>query len=214
MEGTTMTKAVRLVGDLVGHPTMIPRYVSANLIKKSPIQMRLPWISFAAIDFLSKWLQESMNVFEWGAGGSTLFFASRVNRVVSIENDLNWYNQVHESLCTSLCSNVDLRLLPVSDGDIEQFKGTKYLFAVKESKWDVILIDGVLGYGSGGQFGSYRQACYRLAEECVLPGGIIVVDDIWMFPELSKINKANAYEEFKSVGPCRPGVTSTGVFFY
>src|SRR5437762_813163 len=168
MQGTTLTKAVRLISNFVGHPTMISRYFSGNLISRSPIQMRLPWISFAAIDFLSEWLQKSMDVFEWGAGGSTLFFASRVNCVVSIENDLNWYNQVHQSLRTSLCSNVDLRLLPVSNGDIEQFKSAKYLFAVTEKKWDVIMIDGVLGYGSGGQYGSYREACFRLAEEHVL----------------------------------------------
>lgn len=33
-------------------------------------------------------------VFEWGAGGSTLWFAQRARRVISIEHDLEWYLKV------------------------------------------------------------------------------------------------------------------------
>ena len=205
MDGTLVTKAFRLMGHFVEHPTMLSRYLSTNFFGRTPIELRLPWIAFTAIDFLNNWIQSSMSVFEWGAGGSTLFFASRTRNVVSVEHEVNWYNHVHEALCAHGCTNVDLRLLPFATCDVEQFNSSEYLLAVQEEKWDVIMIDGILGYGSGGNYGSYRQICFCLAEKYVLPGGIIVVDDIWMFPELRNINKASAYESFKSVGPCRPG---------
>ena len=40
-----------------------------------------PWITFAAAEFLSKLLSEQSRVFEFGAGGSTLFFCSTRRRV-------------------------------------------------------------------------------------------------------------------------------------
>jgi hypothetical protein len=213
MHGTLATKAGRLILDLVKHPMMVGGYLSSNVSKKAPIDLQLPWISFAAIGFLNNWLKESMEIFEWGAGGSTLFFASRTKNVLSIESDVTWYKDVRQALATSGYNNVDLRLLPLSN-EADVFDRSAYLRAIKEKKWDLVMVDGVLGYGSGGDFGSYRRRCFQLAEEHILSGGIIVVDDIWMFPELLRHAKAHAYQEFQSVGPCRIGVTSTGVFFY
>jgi hypothetical protein len=43
---------------------------------------------------------------------------------------------------------------------------------------------------------------------------MIVVDDSWRYPELRAKNRAKRFSVFQSVGPCRPGVTSTDVFFY
>ena len=48
----------------------------------------------------------------------------------------------------------------------------------------------------------------------IKPGGIIVVDDSWRYPKLRQENRAQKHRIFQSVGPCRPGVTSTDIFFY
>ena len=45
---------------------------------KSPLIDKRPWISFGAILFLEKILKKDMQVYEYGSGGSTLFFAQRV----------------------------------------------------------------------------------------------------------------------------------------
>ncbi|MDM8553380.1 hypothetical protein QUF75_01435 [Desulfococcaceae bacterium HSG7] len=58
---------------------------------KTPLKDVQPWIAFGAIRFLEKHLHEDMHVFEYGIGGSTLFFAKRVKAVVSIEHDKEWY---------------------------------------------------------------------------------------------------------------------------
>ena len=56
--------------------------------------------------------------------------------------------------------------------------------------------------------------CFERAENQIKPGGIIVIDDSWRYPGLRKKNRAKEFREFRSVGPCRPGVTSTDVYFY
>jgi hypothetical protein len=53
-----------------------------------------------------------MNVFEYGAGGSTLFIARRVRRVTSIEHEPSWYDLVARTLREDGLSNCDLRLIP------------------------------------------------------------------------------------------------------
>ena len=54
----------------------------------------------------------------------------------------------------------------------------------------------------------------RAAEECVAPGGIIVVDDSWRYRQLRDSARAGEVQIFESVGPGRFGVTSTDVFLY
>jgi len=45
-------------------------------------------------------------------------------------------------------------------------------------------------------------------------GGIIINEDSWRYPVLRMKNKAKNCKEFRAVGPCRPGVTITDIFFY
>jgi len=42
------------------------------------------WITFGATDFLKKIANDKMRVFEYGSGGSTLFWSERVNHVISV----------------------------------------------------------------------------------------------------------------------------------
>lgn len=60
----------------------------------NPLIDEQPWIAFAAIDFLKRILAEDMRVFEYGSGGSTLFFARRVKEVISVEHDKGWSEKV------------------------------------------------------------------------------------------------------------------------
>jgi predicted O-methyltransferase YrrM len=72
----------------------------------------------------------------------------------------------------------------------------------------VIIIDGT------EEWIHVRPTCFRLAEERVKSGGIIILDDSWRYADPRRSNKAKRVESFVSTGPCRPGVTSTDVFFY
>ncbi|MBU6399666.1 MAG: hypothetical protein KGS61_05060, partial [Verrucomicrobia bacterium] len=73
MKGSAPRKFGRLVGNLVTHPSYLPRYVRHNLRNgKYPLDLELPWFAYAAIDFLDRYLRPDMRVCEYGSGGSTL----------------------------------------------------------------------------------------------------------------------------------------------
>lgn len=60
---------------------------------------RMPWISFPGpIDLLSKTLGPADGVFEYGGGGSTLFWIDRVAEVVTVEHDAEWFNALKDRM--------------------------------------------------------------------------------------------------------------------
>lgn len=63
-----------------------------------PLALELPWINFLALDWLDRNLRKSHRVFEWGMGGSTLFFTKRCKRVVSVEHDRKWFDKASSSI--------------------------------------------------------------------------------------------------------------------
>ena len=209
MHGTVPEKVGRVVGNLLTQPRYLPRYLHHNLGKeKTPIDLELPWFSYAAIDFLASYLQPHMKVCEYGAGGSTLFFAKEVLWVYSIENNPYWYQLVSERLAQKRIRNVELVLRPFDFKNPDGFQTSDYLWAMPDQSFDVIVID------TAEEWRPVRPLCFRHSEDRVKPGGIIVIDDSWRYPNLQENHRARHIETFKSVGPCRPGVTTTDIFFY
>src|SRR4051794_31760851 len=111
MQGTIPAKIGRVIGNLALHPQYISRCVSHNLLNgKTPLDLEIPWFSYAAIDFLEKFIRPEMNVCEYGSGGSTMFFAKRTSSVFSIENNEKWFELVSGRLKQKGIANVTLRL--------------------------------------------------------------------------------------------------------
>jgi len=209
MHGTLPRKIVRVVTNLALHPQYIPRCVTHNLINgKSPLDLEIPWFSYAAIDFLEKFVQPTMSVCEYGSGGSTLFFAKRARSVFTIENDPKWFELVSGRLEKKSLRNVKMTLQPFDFKTPAGFEHSGYLHAIPDERFDIIVVDGM------EEWTQVRPICFQKAEARIKPGGIIVVDDSWRYPALRTQNRARRFRIFKSVGPCRPGVTSTDVFFY
>ena|SRR6266404_1134607 len=209
MDLTNPQRVAKLAGDLLQHPGNVPRYIAHNLIaRKPPVELELPWFSYAAIDFLEKYLRPETRVFEFGSGGSTLFFALRCKSVRGVEDDAHWCEIVSEKIARLGIKNVDLRHVPVAFTTEEAFAASEYLQAVRQSTFNVIIVDGTEWTAN------IRPICFHAAEQQIAPGGIIVVDDSWRYRELRQMNRAKRFEIFESVGPARFGVTSTDVYFY
>jgi hypothetical protein len=209
MHGTVPVKVGRLLANLMLHPQYISRCLAHNLLNgKTPLDLELPWFSYAAIDFLKHYLQPGMSVCEYGSGGSTLFFARRVKSVFSIEDNSHWFNLVSNRLREKGIKNAQLKLCPFDFKNPTGFENSAYLQAMPNERFDVIVVDG------SEEWTKVRPICFAKAERRVKPGSIIVVDDSWRYPVLRKTHHARSYKVFQSVGPCRPGVTSTDVFFY
>jgi SAM-dependent methyltransferase len=209
MQGTVPAKVGRLVANLMLHPQYISRCLAHNLLNgKTPLDLELPWFSYAAIDFLEGFLTPEMTVCEYGSGGSTLFFARRVKSVFSIEDNPHWFDLVTRRLRQQALKNARLLLFAFDFKNPVGFEHSAYLHAMPDERFDVIVIDG------SEEWTKVRPICFAKAEHRVKRGGIILVDDSWRYPVLRQKHHAKSYRVFESVGPCRPGVTSTDVFFY
>jgi predicted O-methyltransferase YrrM len=209
MTGSSARKTLRLLSHLLIQPRYVPRYVQTNLFgRASALDVELPWISYAAIDFLSGFVRPEMTVFEYGSGGSTLYFARRCASVISIEDNADWFRRVRERLVQQQIHNVDLQCRPFDFHSAIGFENSEYLNAIPNQKFDIILVDGT------EQQIQVRPTCFAYAANFVRPGGVIIVDDSWRYPGLRDQNHAKEARVFQSVGPCRPGVTSTDIFFY
>jgi hypothetical protein len=154
----------------------------------SPLNDRRPWITFAAIRFLEKNLKKHMRVYEYGAGGSTVFFAERVKEVISVEHDPVWRDQVVEALKKTGHENWRIDLIePVSDDRVidhdpsdpdgyvssgVEFKGKSfrdYATSIDEypdEYFDVVVIDG-----------RARPSCFKHAASRVKLGGFLLLDN-------------------------------------
>ena len=105
--------------------------------------------------------------------------------------------------------NVNIIVEPYDFSKSEAFMESGFFKALgPDMFFDVILIDG---YEECKQL---RPYCFKKAEKHIQKGGVIVVDDSWRYPELRRENNAKKVIQFKSVGPCRYGVTSTDIFMY
>jgi SAM-dependent methyltransferase len=209
MHGTIPQKIGRVITNLIRHPNYIPRTITHNVINgKSPLDLELPWLPYAAIDFLGQFLQPDMTVCEYGSGGSTLFFARRVKSVYSIEDNPKWFELVSGRIKQLGIANVTLKLCPFDFKNPVGFENSDYLNAIPDERFDVIVVDG------SEEWNHVRQVCFARAESRVKTGGLILVDDSWRYPSLRTNNRAKKHRTFQSVGPGRPGVTSTDVYFY
>ena len=211
MNGTKASRWLRLAGSFARHPDYIPRYLRDRAPERSsPLEIQLPWISYGAIYFLEGYLKPDMTVYEYGSGGSTLFFASRVARVTSIEHDPLWYSLVQTKLQENSVTNANLQLVEWDLSQLADFENSHYVQSLWDTEADVILIDGLEDQSKYNR----RPICFAFAETQIKQGGIIILDDSWRYTHLRQKNSAVGVQVFESAGPGRRGLTSTDVYFY
>jgi hypothetical protein len=111
----------------------------------------LPWYTYPAIHFLEHRDWSCLRVLEFGAGQSTLWWASRAREIQSFEDDRNWFRE----LTPKLPQNAQLSLVRNDAGD-----------CYPAGVFDVAVIDGL-----------DRYLATRLALQYLAPEGIVVVDN-------------------------------------
>ena len=118
----------------------------------------VPWITQPCIDFLKQLDLRDAAVFEWGAGYSTLYWSTRVRRVVSVETNPEWISFLRPKL-SSNCEIV------FSEPDATEYSGKITEF---RELFDIILIDGP---------GWQRPACAQIARTHLKQGGLVILDN-------------------------------------
>src|SRR5690554_7836675 len=94
------------------HIKQFRRWYNDKRSGDTTLSRELPWMTYDAIDFLSSIAAPDHEVFEWGSGGSTLFFARRCDRVISVEHDKKWNNFLKEKLLDLSINNVEYLEIP------------------------------------------------------------------------------------------------------
>ena len=93
----------------------------------------IPWFSYPIISFLRNRLNNKMDVFEFGCGNSTLWFAEKVKSIKSVEHNKDWF----ENVKIKLPQNAKLIYKDLVYGD----KYSKEVLSGK-NKYHIIIIDG------------------------------------------------------------------------
>lgn len=157
-----------------------PKYIF--IWKKSPLDSEMPWINFATKSYLDKKLNEKMIIFEYGSGGSTFYFSKRVEKVISVEHNEDWYKIVKDKLDNNNIKNVEIHLCPPknlltnesvlclsSDQNYKNKNFQEYVEKINnypDNYFDLIVIDG-----------RARVSCIKNSISKVKSGGYIFLDN-------------------------------------
>ena len=134
-------------------------WIESNKQKKSCDKYGnpLPWVTYPYIDFIESRLNKNMNIFEFGSGSSTIWYADRVSNVFSIEHDVYWFK-----LLNNLDKkNINVQCIPLEyDGDYCRFPNNL------NRLFDLIIVDG-----------RDRVNCLIQSINSLNSKGVIVLDD-------------------------------------
>lgn len=117
----------------------------------------LPWVTYSFIDFIKPRLNKDLSIFEYGSGNSTLFYAQRVKKVVSVEHDEAWFNKIVEEKAP----NAEMIFTHLEKGGEYSKKAT-----LLDEKFDLIIVDG-----------RDRVNCCKNSIEALTSNGVLVLDD-------------------------------------
>ena len=142
-----------------------------------------PWTSPSSILMFEELLTPEMVGFEWGSGSSTIFFAKRLKKLVSIEHHEGWYQKVRSQLQEKEIKNVDYHLINIDYPDqhldkdgfqvaitpsqIDAYKAYySFIDQFPDQSFHFILIDG-----------RTRVQCGEHALPKLKSGGLLVLDN-------------------------------------
>lgn len=127
---------------------------------RSPVDQNgeaIPWVTYSFIDFISERIKKEHSVFEFGSGNSTIYYAKRALKVVSVEHDKDWFDRISSST-------------PINSEMIysELKEGGEYskMPASLGSKFDIIIVDG-----------RDRVNCCYNSITALTENGVVVLDD-------------------------------------
>jgi hypothetical protein len=156
----------------------------------------VPWVTYPFIDFISPRLNKSLLVFEFGSGNSTLFYSKKVNKVVTVEHNRDWFDKVK----SELPANAEIIYKSLDGTGYEKAaQNYNYLF-------DIIIIDA-----------EKRVECLKNSIHKLNETGVIILDDSDRseYLEAYSVMKETGYKyiDFWGISPGFFNRKSTTVFY-
>ncbi len=142
-------------------------------------------------------MSADLDMFEYGSGFSTEYFARRCRSVVSVEYDAVWYAKVK----SSMPAHATILHVPIDD-----ISGYSKAILARATRFDLVLVDG-----------AHRVECLRAALFALSDSGVVVLDDSSReeyLPGFALMKEAGFREiTLKGMKPTHTGIHSTTVFY-
>ena len=156
----------------------------------------IPWYSYSSIKFIKQRLKNSFDVFEFGSGNSTLWYAEKVKSITAVEHDKNWF----ENVSKRLPSNAEIIHRSLDDnGEYAKEVLNNNIF------FDIIVIDGrdrnncvkhsLSKLKNNGViiFDNTQREKYTLSIEFLISNGFKRIDFTGMLPIVSHNNTTTIF---------------------
>jgi hypothetical protein len=182
-------RACRILGIDYGHMLSAARLRSVDA-DGEPVA----WITYPALEFLKQLDFSDKIVFEYGCGGSTIFWSRIALQVDSVEDNPAFHDEFHP-LAPRNC-NLLLERYP-----------DRYVHAPERRPggYDVIVIDG-----------HSRARCAEIAPRCLKSGGAVILDNAEWFADASAtLRAADLIEvDFAGLAPINDFISTTSFFLH
>lgn len=157
----------------------------------------IPWVTYSFIDFIKDRIKKQHQVFEFGSGNSTYFYAKYAGNVVSVEHDEAWF----KSIQNSKPANSEMIYCELQkDGDYCRMPITL------NKKFDIVIVDG-----------RDRVNCCKQAVHALTPNGVVVLDDSErdVYAEGIQFLKDQGFKQlsFSGISPGLFYLKATSVFY-
>lgn len=163
---------------------------------RSTMTLRLPWLPFCLIDELSRKVGPGARVFEYGGGGSTLWFLDRGASVVTVEHDRDWGRVLRGAIQAERWELLERPSSNTFEDYVSAIRG------FPDRSFDVVVVDG-----------RERGQCLLAAVEKVRPGGLLILDDSDRGRYSAAIHRVDwPRREFVGFAPAKPTLAYSTVF--
>lgn len=157
----------------------------------------LAWCTYSFLYFIEPRLKNYFQIFEYGCGNSTIWYANKVKSIKSVEHDSDWLNKIKHKMPSN--SVIVYRNLEY-DGDYSKEIG------IDGTKYHIAIIDG------RDRNNSMLNALNHLTHD-----GVIVFDNTHLKQYQSSINEAVSRGfkkiDFYGMAPIIPNNSCTSIIY-
>jgi hypothetical protein len=131
---------------------------SVCLLKMFGYRQKRPWLGYRAVKRLDAIIKPDWSILEFGSGMSSLFLAPRCRRLVSVESNPAWYEQMRRLFAEQGLTNVDYRLRSTDEYTAHA--------DLPGRSFDLVVVDGLV-----------RDQCAVMALDRVKAEGYVFFDN-------------------------------------
>lgn len=152
----------------------------------------LPWYTYPAIEYCNQLDASDLNIFEYGSGNSSLYWAHKGANVWCVEEDSAWYETMKGK--SAQLRGISLRTTSEA-----------YASAIAEigKQFDIVVIDGM-----------WRNECAAKALAYVRKDGLVILDNSDWYTDVAGFLRTRDYfqVDFNGFGPLNNYCWTTSIF--